>query len=114
MLYNGTLVSQGLCLPRWHVPAEAEWNTLFANWTSNGFAGAPLKYSGNSGFNALLSGARYINKGWDFQGFATFFWSSTQRSNTQAWAHGMNDTDPSVSIFPASRVNAFSVRCIKD
>jgi uncharacterized protein (TIGR02145 family) len=62
----------------------------------------------------LLSGARHINRGWDFQGFATFFWSSTARSDNKSWAYGMNDQDPSVSIYPASRVNAFSVRCLKD
>jgi uncharacterized protein (TIGR02145 family) len=114
MLYDDTPGDQGLCPPAWHIPSENDWNTLFANWTNNGFAGSPLKYSGYSGFIALLSGARYINKNWDLQGFATFFWSSTPRSSTQAWAHGMNDPDPSVSIYPASRVNAFSIRCLKD
>jgi uncharacterized protein (TIGR02145 family) len=114
MQFDETPADQGFCPPGWHIPTENDWNTLFANYINSAFAGSPLKYSGYSGFNALLSGARHINKGWDFQGFATFFWSSTQRSNTQAWAHGMNDTDPSVSIFPASQVNAFSVRCLKD
>lgn len=47
---------QGLCPPGWHVPTAAEWNTLFANWTNNALAGAPLKYSGYSGFNAFLFG----------------------------------------------------------
>ena len=114
MLFDETQANQGFCPPGWHIPTENEWNILFANYINNGFAGSPLKYSGYSGFNALLSGARYINKGWDFGGFATFFWSSTPRSSTWAWAHGMNDEDPSVSIFPSSRVNAFSVRCLKD
>jgi uncharacterized protein (TIGR02145 family) len=114
MLFDETPADQGFCPPGWHIPTENEWNILFANYINNGFAGSPLKYSGYSGFNALLSGARYINKGWDFGGFATFFWSSTPRSSTWAWAHGMNDEDPSVSIFPSSRVNAFSVRCLKD
>ena len=114
MQFDETPADQGFCPPGWHIPTENDWNTLFANYINSAFAGSPLKYSGYSGFKALLSGARQINKGWDFQGFATFFWSSTQRSNTQAWAHGMNDTDPSVSIFPASQVNAFSVRCLKD
>jgi uncharacterized protein (TIGR02145 family) len=114
MLYDETPGDQGFCPPAWHIPTENDWNTLFANWTNNGFAGSPLKYSGYSGFIALLSGARYINKSWDFQGFATFFWSSTSHSDTQAWAHGMNDPDPSVSVYPASRTNAFSVRCVHD
>jgi uncharacterized protein (TIGR02145 family) len=114
MLFDETPAAQGFCPPGWHIPTENEWNTLFANYINSGFAGSPLKYSGYSGFNALLSGARHINKGWDFQGFATFFWSSTPLGSTKAWAHGMNDADPSVSAYPSSRVNAFSVRCLKD
>jgi uncharacterized protein (TIGR02145 family) len=114
MLYDYTPADQGFCPPGWHIPTENEWNTLFAIWTNNGFAGSPLKYSGYSGFVALLSGARYINKSWDFQGFATFFWSSTSYGTDKAWAHGLNDPDPSVSVYPAIRVNAFSVRCLKD
>jgi uncharacterized protein (TIGR02145 family) len=114
MLYDETPADQGFCPPGWHIPSENDWNTLFTNYINNAFAGSPLKYSGYSGFNALLSGARYINKAWEFQGFATSFWSSTPRSSTQTWAHGMNEDDPSVSVYPSSRVNALSVRCLKD
>ena len=114
MRYDETPGLQGLCPPAWHVPTEAEWNTLFANYTNNGFAGSPLKYSGFSGFNALLSGVNHFNRQWDFQNFATFFWSSTPYGAYKAWAHGLNDFNPSVSFYPSSRVNAFSVRCLKD
>jgi uncharacterized protein (TIGR02145 family) len=112
--YDDTPGSQGLCPPGWHVPTEAEWQILFANWTNNAFAGAPLKYSGYSGFNALLSGVRHLNVQWDFQNFATFFWSSTPNGPLRAWSHAMNDYDPSVSLYPSLRTNAFSVRCLKD
>jgi uncharacterized protein (TIGR02145 family) len=114
MNYGISLADQGLCPPGWHVPSEADWNTLFAEYTNNGFAGSPLKYSGFSGFNALLNGALYLNEKWDYSGFATFFWSSTAHSSLKAWSHGMNDPDPSVSAYPAFRTNAFSVRCLKD
>jgi uncharacterized protein (TIGR02145 family) len=114
MRFDETPADQGYCPPGWHIPSENDWNLLFAVYINSGFAGSPLKYSGYSGFNALLSGARHINRGWDFNGFATFFWSSTPRSDNKAWAHGMNEADPSVSLYPASRVNGFSVRCLKD
>ena len=114
MQYDDTPADQGFCPPGWHIPTENDWNTLFAVYTNNGFAGSPLKFSGFSGFNALLPGANYYNTSWDFKGFATFFWSSTLHSPTKAWAHGMNDPDPSVSAYPATRVSAFSVRCIQD
>jgi uncharacterized protein (TIGR02145 family) len=114
MQYDNTPAIQGLCPPGWHIPTEADWNTLFSNYINNAFAASPLKYSGFSGFNALLSGARHLNKTWDYQGFAAFFWSSTAHGTNKAWAHGMNDVDPSVSVYPAFRTNAFSVRCLKD
>jgi len=114
MQYDETISNQGLCPPGWHVPSEADWNTLFANYINNAFAASPLKYSGFSGFTALLSGIRHLNKTWDWSGFATFFWSSTPHGVNKAWSHGMNGTDPSVSLYPAFRSNAFSVRCLKD
>jgi uncharacterized protein (TIGR02145 family) len=114
MQYDNTPGLQGLCPPEWHIPTEADWNILFANYINNAFAASPLKYSGFSGFNALLSGARHINKSWDLQGFATFFWSSTPHGVNKVWTHEMNDTDPSVSLYPAFRSNAFSVRCLYD
>ena len=114
MTYDDTPADQGFCTPGWHIPSENDWNILFANYINSAFAGSPLKYSGYSGFNALLSGVRDIKKGWEYQGFATFFWSSTPSGSIKAWAHGMNEVDPSVSLYPSSRVNAFSVRCLKD
>jgi uncharacterized protein (TIGR02145 family) len=114
MQYDVTPSDQGLCPPGWHLPSENEWNTLFSDYINNGFAGNPLKYSGYSGFNALLSGVVYYNKSQNFNGFATFFWTSTSAGNTQAWAHGMNDVVPSVSTYPSSKANAFSVRCLQN
>ena len=114
MQYTETPGLQGLCPPAWHIPTEAEWNTLFSNWTNNAFAGMALKYSGYSGFNALMSGVRHMAVEWNWQDFATFYWTSTPYTLTKAWSHGMNDYDPGISAYPALRSNAFSVRCIKD
>jgi uncharacterized protein (TIGR02145 family) len=114
MQYDDTPADQGLCPPAWHVPTENDWLILFSNYTNNAMAGSPLKYSGYSGFNALLQGANHLNRQWDYPGFATFYWSSTSHGPVKAWVHGMNDIDPSVSFYPSVRTNAFSVRCIKD
>jgi hypothetical protein len=94
---------------------------LFSFYINNGFAGSPLKYSGYSGFNALLSGVNHFNRQWDFQNFATFFWSSTPYGPYKAWNHVMNDYNPclptrqaSVLFYPSSRANDLSVRCVRD
>jgi uncharacterized protein (TIGR02145 family) len=114
MQYEDIPAIQGVCPPEWHVPVENEWNTLFNLYISNGFAGSPLKYSGYSGFNALVDGSRFKYKVWGMDNFATLIWSSTSYGTDKAWAHGMNSFNPSVSFYPASRSNAFSVRCIKN
>ncbi|MCX6252067.1 MAG: hypothetical protein NTX61_15125 [Bacteroidetes bacterium] len=114
MQYDDSPAKQGLCPPAWHVPTETEWTTLFNNFINNGFAGSPLKSTGYSGFNAIVNGTRHMNLTWDFTGMATFFWSSDVHSASKAWAHGMNSWDPSVSLYPSLKSNAFSVRCLKD
>jgi uncharacterized protein (TIGR02145 family) len=114
MRYDNTAAAQGFCPPGWHVPTENEWNTLFLLYISNGFAGAPLKYTGYSGFDAFLSGVRFNNISWDFFNFAIMFWSSTEEAPLKAWAHGMNTFNPSVSYYPSSKTHAFAVRCIQD
>jgi uncharacterized protein (TIGR02145 family) len=114
MKFDNASGAQGFCPPGWHVPTESQWGILFNYYTSNGFAGSPLKFPGFSGFNAYLDGASFKNVNWNFLNFATFFWSSNARGNMKAWAHAMNEYNPSVSYYPSSRTNAFSVRCLKD
>jgi uncharacterized protein (TIGR02145 family) len=112
MAYTNVTGTQGICPPGWHVPSEAEWNILFSNYIDNGFAGSALKSTGYSGFNALVPGVNFFNRNYYFNNFAGIYWSSDAHGPYKAWAHGMNAFDPSVSYYPASRSNAFSVRCI--
>ncbi|HSN50272.1 MAG TPA: FISUMP domain-containing protein, partial [Bacteroidales bacterium] len=114
MQYTETPGDKGLCPPGWHVPTEPEWQTLFNFYAGIAFAGAPLKSTGFSGFNAAPLGSSHQNTGFNYAGFATFFWTSTAYGSYKAWAHGMNETDPSASTYPSSRANAFSVRCVRD
>jgi uncharacterized protein (TIGR02145 family) len=116
---------QGICPPGWHVPTEADWELLFQQYATNGYAGSALKYNGYSGFNGLLPGIRFQNLIWKYAEndpmlHATMFWSSSIHGHDKAWAHGMNevvfddDYTPSVSFYPALVSNAFAVRCIQD
>jgi uncharacterized protein (TIGR02145 family) len=114
MTYSPAAGSQGLCPPGWHIPTLNEWNILFSNYINNGFAGAPLKSTGYSGFNALLTGVDVYNKLYIFNNFATLYWTSDSHGPFKAWAHGMNDFNPSVSLYPGSRSDAFSMRCLHD
>ncbi len=114
MSYTNVPGSKGICPPGWHVPTEAEWTLLFSNFINNGFAGSALKVTGYSGFNALITGVNFFNRSFSFNNFAGLYWSSDSHGPSKAWAHGMNSFNPSVSYYPSSRSNAFSVRCVKD
>ena len=116
MQYDDTPGLQGLCPPGWHVPTKAEWQTLFNTLNGPGFAASAMLLSGFSGFNARVNGSWFENAQWDYDSFATHFWTSTSRGSLKAWAHAMNNIpdDHSVATYPSSRANAFSVRCVKD
>ncbi len=114
MRYEDAPAEQGICLPGWHIPTENEWSTLFNFYTSNALAAYPLRHRDFSGFIALMAGIHHMNINADYQDFATFFWSSDAAGKAKARTHGMNWYDNSVSLYSASRANAFSVRCLKD
>jgi hypothetical protein len=65
-------------------------------------------------FKALTGGVFYLNSSWSFADFAVLFWTSTPWGNYKALSHGMNTINFSVSPYPASRANAFPMRCVKD
>lgn len=114
MRYEPTTNSQGICPSGWHVPDESDWAILFSNYINNGFSGSPLKYSGYSGFNAMLTGSVMSNQVVTFNQFAIHLWASTEIGETKAWSHAMNEYDPSVSYYPSLRSNGFGLRCVKD
>ena len=133
MKFDDTPAGQGLCPPGWHVPTETDWTTLMTYYQGNSRAGRPLQDTIINGFKALRSGVFYLNSSWSFLDFATILWSSTLSGYThpdgvpshrqglptptgsnRALAHGLNLYNFSVSLYPASRGNAFGVRCLRD
>ena len=124
MAYASTSANQGLCPPEWHVPSEAEWqamiNAIVAGVTPpvDGFGGSFLKDAFlNPGFHALIYGIYYLNNSWTFTTGSltgTMYWTSTPSGTDRSIARGLNSINPSISKYPGSRGNAFSVRCVKD
>ncbi|MDP1621273.1 MAG: FISUMP domain-containing protein [Bacteroidales bacterium] len=113
MRYDNAAAGQGECPPGWHVPTESEWTTLFGFYSGYALAGKPLQDFTNV-FKAFRSGVTYWNSGGSFIDFATIFWSSTSWGQLKALSYGMNSYNYSVSWYPASRANAFAVRCLRD
>jgi uncharacterized protein (TIGR02145 family) len=91
-LYNAFVITdtRGLCPTGWHVPTDAEWNTLISSLGSG--AGGKLKSTttgtiywnttntgatNSSGFTGLPGGFRNLNGTFDRINNYGFFWSST-------------------------------------
>ncbi len=110
--------SQGLCPPGWHVPSEQEWQDLMNSEAKatpgHGMAGDYLEPPYR--FNALTSGIYYLNNTWAYDAgtvTGTMFWTSTFAGNKPI-ARGINNLNPSVSLYQSTKANAFPVRCLKD
>ncbi len=123
MRYGATTANQGICPPEWHVPSEPEWQSLLiavgaGTNPPDGMAGNSLKDANlTGGFHARLGGLLYLNNMWAFitgNLTGTMFWTSTPTGTGQALARGVNVFNPSMSRYPGSIENAFSVRCVKD
>ncbi len=121
MQYSTTLGVQGICPPGWHIPTNAEFETLIAAVDSNGNAlkavgqGAGAGVGTNtSGFSALLSGYRSGTGGFGNLGY-TSFWSSTESGTYRAYIMGLGYNDSSIYVLYSSYKDyGFSVRCVKD
>jgi uncharacterized protein (TIGR02145 family) len=118
MQFDNTSGTQGLCPPGWHVPSSAEWNTLLNFYPGAGQAGGYLKDSLLvNGFHSYQQGFLYLNNTWAFMSgldAGAMYWTSTSSGTDRAVARGLNIFNPSVSMYPSSRQNAFGVRCLKD
>ena len=141
-LYNWFAVNTGkLCPTGWHVPTNAEWDTLrhfldpgvdsvFSNHKD--VAGLKMKEPGNahwfnsdtitgtneSGFKALPAGCRTVYGVFFDIGADAGWWSSTADnfSPTDAVSYEIRERDGSNKLenFPSYKKFGFSIRCIKD
>lgn len=113
---------QGVCPEGWHLPTKAEWNTLSTE-VGGSTAGKILKsqtgwyHNGNGtdgvGFSALPAGRVYEgNIG--VAGISAFFWSSTEDDDDGAYNLFLDYDGGLAYLSFRSKVNAYSVRCLKD
>jgi len=126
------------CPAGWHLPSDEEWKqmeialgmpenqmdesiTSFfrgtnqgvqmknkSGWNNNGNG------SNSSGFSGLPGGYRFSNGNFFFVGSISYWWSSSDGSETFAWARGLRYNSGGVCRNSNFKENGFSVRCIKD
>jgi len=127
-LYNWYAVNTGkLCPSGWHVPSNAEIETLSLFLGGDDLAGGKLKEAGNShwngtnedatnesGFTALPGGLRAAHG--EFQIFGTSgYYSLSDDINTKGYIVGMGSASSSITILTHyNKSTGVSVRCIKD
>ena len=119
---------RGICPDGWHLPTQAEWNTLLTAVGGVSTAGSKLKstsgwndHDGESGngtdafsFSVLPGGFRSGYGGYELEGYYAVFWSSTEDDNAGAYAVGLGYFYGNANLAPAFKGYGYSVRCLKD
>jgi len=130
-MYNFYAVadSRNLCPTGWHVPTDSEWTTLetFLGYSSP-TPGGNLKEAGtshwispntgadnSSGFSALPGGYRDNSNGrFYYLGIDGYWWSASEYYALHAFCRKLFYYDASVYRTTYSKLDAFSVRCVRD
>ncbi len=143
-LYNWYAVNTGkLCPSGWHVPSDAEWDTLTnylsanstywcgsdssniakslastTSWSSSPYTcavGNDLSANNSTGFSALPGGGRdFIEGSFGGLGLDGYWWSSTENDGSGAWGRGLYYDGADVGRGDGSKSFGFSVRCLRD
>lgn len=118
----------GICPPGWHLPDSTEWEVLFLTVGGQSVAGKVLKSqvgwkdngynNGNGsdavGFSALPAGNGQVGGKFYRYGGNALFWSAFEIDSTYAGDVNLNYLDEYAGVAGHNKINAMSVRCVKD
>jgi uncharacterized protein (TIGR02145 family) len=116
MGYTDMESAQGICPDGWHIPSNADWNILNANFPDND-GGTHLKIGGSSGFEALYAGNRNTLGSFQSNGSATFFWASTSwtyEGNNEGYLRRVEACNDWISRDDLHKQTGLSIRCVKN
>jgi uncharacterized protein (TIGR02145 family) len=128
-LYNWYAVNdrRRLAPQGWHIPSNAEWQTLINYLGGDEVAGGKIKETGTeywtapntgatneSGFTALPGGFRDAYGNFNSMGGSAWFWTATESSDNAAWYWMLSNSQANAVNDPYSKRSAYAVRCIKD
>jgi len=130
-LYNWYAVadSRGIAPVGWHVPIDAEWQTLVDILGGELIAGGALKETGTAhwvdpntgtdefGFTALPGGYRLINGTFRGMGTNALFWSCTEDESAFmpfGWYRSLFNSSSGILRLSDSKRIGMSVRCVRD
>lgn len=114
MQYDTNTRTQGICPTGFHIPSNAEWDTLIMGLGGYSVAGNSLRTDGTSGFNALLAGWVFNCQKFRQLGVQAYFWTSNQYYDIYAYSRILNWNNGVVTNTYENKNDGLSVRCIKD
>ncbi len=119
--------NRSVCPTDWHVPNDAEWDTLSAYLGGPDIAGGKMKTTGvgrwypentgatnESGFSGLPGG--YYSEYGDFlyQSKYGYWWSSTETDSRDASFRGLYYLDGNIHGYHDEKKVGLSIRCLKN
>jgi uncharacterized protein (TIGR02145 family) len=122
-LYNW-LTAMKSCPSGWHLPTQAEWNTLSSYVTSNGCSYCSAAYLQVTGFgfgtddysfSALPGGIGKLDGSFDYVGNDGYWWTASEDEDNsdRAWRLHMSLSE-SAFLNSSNKSSLFSVRCLQD
>ena len=116
--------AKSACPSGWHLPSNAEWETLFSAVGGSSTAGKQLKSmsgwnkNGNGtdafGFLAFSAGFKGSDGNFGGEGAYSFFWSSTEYDSQDAYSMYLYYEWDGSDLSRYNKRYKYSVRCIKD
>ncbi|MCX6833907.1 MAG: thrombospondin type 3 repeat-containing protein [candidate division Zixibacteria bacterium] len=128
-LYNWYSVSdsRNVAPAGWHVPTDAEWQTLVDYLGGDIIAGGKMKEEGTthwispntgatneSGLSALPGGYRTYVGTFTYMGFNAFLWSSMEINGSHAWYRSLYYLNSEVFRSSFYKLLGFSIRCVRE
>ena len=115
------------CPTGWHLPSDAEWNTLITAAGGASTAGKKLKATSGwgdddnnypkgtdeYGFSALPGGTFNTSDGFHSAGYIGFWWSGTKAQSVTAWFLDMSSYSDNVNRSDGNDM-LLSVRCVQN
>lgn len=141
-LYNWYSIDAGKLAPTgWRIPTQADWNTLKAYLKDNGYGdklsadntgssiasntdwsagndqcdvGTNISANNSTGFSALPSGQRSTNGSFEWITMQGTWWSSTEDDLSKAYRFWLSANSCQPMVGPATKVDGYSVRLLKE
>jgi uncharacterized protein (TIGR02145 family) len=117
---------KNICPEGWHVPTDAEWDTLTTYLGGESVAGGKLKETGTVhwidnmyatnefGFTALPAGSRWSYEDFCCLGYGGYWWCTTPYDADNGWYREIDASSPYILINGQTKHKGMSVRCIKN